>query len=72
MASTWPDPDPGASPPDPWTSDPDHWRGDAAHEAPRTPTLHALLGATSWPQLDAAPLYWMWLARFEEEHDTQA
>jgi hypothetical protein len=72
MASSWPDPDAGAPPPDPWASDPDDWNGGPAHDALGTPTLHALLGATTWPQLDAAPLYWMWLARFEREHDTSS
>ena len=71
MASPCPSgPDPDSSPPEPWATDPEAWRGAPApdaYDAHDAPTLHAVLGACHWPQLDAAPLYWMWLARFEEE-----
>ena len=40
----------------PWATDPDAWRGPAATPASRP-----------WPQLDAGPLYWMWLALLERE-----
>ena len=45
---------------EPWATDPDAWRGEQ-HEAP----LPTSLGP--WPQLDAAPLYWMWCERLERE-----
>ena len=42
--------------PQPWTSDPDAWRGTSDARP-----------SGSWPQLDAGPQYWMWLAMLERE-----
>ena len=68
MADSWPprdphgpadDPDRSA---DPWAADPDAWR-----RAPHPPSTGSSAAGHAWPQLQAGPLYWMWLERLEIE-----
>lgn len=54
-------PDPPGDEPQPWTTDPDAWRGPASAPASRP-----------WPQLDASPLYWMWLELLERERGSSS
>ena len=51
------------SPSEPWAQDPDAWRATpcGAPEAGSCPPTGA------WPQLDASPVYWMWLERLERD-----
>jgi hypothetical protein len=60
MASPWPPPE-HDPPSEPWAADPDAWRFAASP----APALDA--SVPTWPQLDAAPLYWMWLERLEQQ-----
>ena len=53
--------DPRGNAPQPWTTDPDAWRGTAAAPPGRP-----------WPQLDAGPLYWMWLELLERERGIES
>ena len=55
-----PDPEPS---PEPWAEDADAWRSTpcAAPPARQCPS------AGAWPQLDASPVYWMWLERLEQD-----
>lgn len=48
----------GGDAPRPWESDPDAWRRRASDDSRL---------AEPWPQLEAGPVYWMWLSLFEEE-----
>ena len=55
---------PDCDPPDePWAQDPDAWR--AAGDGACVDNPPASSGG--WPQLDAAPVYWMWLERLEQD-----
>lgn len=76
MAASWPSPDEHDRPDDPpsgaeapWTADPDAWQAETPATVPTAPpsSPFAPLGGGCWPQLDAGPLYWMWLERLEEE-----
>jgi hypothetical protein len=50
-------------PPEPWAQDPEAWR----KLVESAPAPDACAPARAWPQLDAAPAYWMWLERLERE-----
>jgi hypothetical protein len=54
-------------PNEPWAADPDAWRSAAPPSDP-----DAVTSPTAWPQLDAAPLYWMWLERLEQQRGDPA
>lgn len=65
MDDEYPPPDADPSSPEPWAGDSDAWRGEPPHGATRLSEAAGHRGA--WPQLDAAPLYWMWLSHLEQE-----
>jgi hypothetical protein len=66
----WPAQDDADSPgEEPWAQDADAWRTPAAKEPGEPPPSvpRTRKETRSWPQLNASPLYWMWLQRLERE-----
>jgi hypothetical protein len=68
MPAPWSTPEGDPPPPEPWSADADSWR-ERPVPSGATPCAGAipLPQPGSWPQLAAAPLYWMWLEALERE-----